>query len=105
MNFILAPFKTKKERDASRELKNLEVDLINRLYYNDSNSFKVSEPLSPKIRNSGSRLKLSYDFDHELSLSNKKSLNINDKKFDYNVFNEYLDKLANYENKKTSLKK
>lgn len=81
--------------------------MINRLFYNDSNSFKLNEPLSPKLRNNGSRMKLSYDFDSELNLYTKKSVNLNNenKKFDYNSFNEYLDKLANYENKKVAASK
>jgi hypothetical protein len=51
-------------------------------------------------------MKLSYDFDSELNLFTKKSVNLNNennnKKFDYNSFNEYLDKLASYENKKNA---
>ena len=86
-------------------MKNLETDLINRLYYNDSNSFRLNkEPLStnsPKIHKSANRLKLSYDFDNEFNLLTKKSANFNNnRKFDYNSFNEFLDKLACYENKK-----
>jgi hypothetical protein len=91
-------------------LKNIETDLINRLYYNDNNSFKLNKetlsPKSPNNHNSASRLKLSYDFDSEINLFTKKSTNLNnDRKFDYNSFNEYLDKLASYENKKGNSKK
>ena len=91
-------------------MKNIETDLINRLYYNDNNSFKLNKetlsPKSPNNHNSASRLKLSYDFDSEINLFTKKSANLNnDRKFDYNSFNEYLDKLASYENKKGNGKK
>lgn len=83
--------------------------MINRLYYQDSNSFKLNKdtlsPKSPRINNSSNRLKLSYDFDSELDLFTKKSANLNnERKFDYNSFNEFLDKLASYENKKGNLK-
>jgi hypothetical protein len=88
----------------------METDLINRLYYNDSNSFRGNKetlsPKSPNIHKMGSKFKLSYDFDSELNLLTKKSANLNnERKFDYNSFNEFLDKLASYENKKGSGKK
>lgn len=82
----------------------METDLINRLFYKDSNSFRANEPSSLRTRNPGRGSKISYDFDSELNLLSKynikNSSNNIEKKFDFNSFNEYLEKLALNEDKK-----
>lgn len=99
-----APFRTKKERQASRDLRALETNLLNRLYYNDSNVLKINEPLSPKNNISRNNLKILNDLEEDENY-HAKNISSNEKKFDYSNFNEYLDKLVNYESRRVIIKK
>lgn len=91
--------------EASKGLRNLETNIINRLYYSCSKNLKNSNPLTTKSS--------SYMFSpvntKENSEDSKTNLinGLNDykynskgsKKINFSDFTTYLDKLANYENK------
>lgn len=126
----LAPFRTSKELEASKLLRQMENRIVDRLYYNrnKSLSFNLGLPKSTNNKLSPIRIKDSEeDSSYQLTKNannisinptqnnqNPNNIKINDikknvtmkyKNIRLNDFNGFLEKLSNYENKKTTKKK
>ena len=125
----LAPFRTKKEQDASKCLRRLENEIVGRLYYNRNKSHSYNNfgmPHSTKNKNFFSPIKGNYkekcndenlyrtmkndDFGDNVTITQgnfvkKNSMGVKgNSKNELNDFNSFLEKLSKYEHKKGGIK-
>lgn len=91
---MLAPFKTKKEKQANLELKMFQNEVVHRLFYDDP-STKSNINLSPKNKRSKSTMRspnISYEEFENRNADYGMRHNNNEESF-----SSYMDRLNNYQ--------